>query len=102
LVTEQLRATRRGQAGTSWYLDETSLKVNGCWCSWYRAIDRAGALGDVLLSETRDLVAAQACFRQAVATTSQPPERVTTDGHTAYPRAVREALGEEVRHRTSR
>jgi transposase-like protein len=27
---------------------------------------------------------------------------VTTDGHTAYPRAVREALGEDVQHRTSR
>jgi len=30
------------------------------------------------------------------------PEKVTTDGHDAYPRAIRETLGPEVRHRTSR
>ena len=27
LIAEQLRAKRRGQAGTSWYVDETYLKV---------------------------------------------------------------------------
>ena len=30
------------------------------------------------------------------------PERVTTDGHDAYPRAVRETLGDAVVHRCSR
>jgi len=30
------------------------------------------------------------------------PEKVTTDGHGAYPRAIRETLGSEVQHRTSR
>ncbi len=29
----------------------------------------------------------------------QAPEQVTTDGHDSYPRAIRETLGEEVRHR---
>jgi transposase-like protein len=28
----------------------------------------------------------------------QLPERVTTDGHPFYPRAIREVLGEEVGH----
>ena len=32
----------------------------------------------------------------------QAPEKVTTDGHDAYPRAIRETLGPEVQHRTSR
>jgi len=32
----------------------------------------------------------------------QAPEKVTTDGHDAYPRAIRETLGPDVRHRTSR
>ena len=45
---------------------------------------------------------AQRFFRQAVATVGQPPERVTTDGHDAYPRAIRETLGDAVRHRCSR
>ena len=30
------------------------------------------------------------------------PDRVTTDGLDAYPRAIRTVLGEHVRHRTSR
>jgi transposase-like protein len=71
LVAEHLRPKRRGQAGTSWYVDETYLKVSGAWCYLYRAIDRDGALVDVMLSETRDMVAAQAFFRQAVATTGR-------------------------------
>jgi transposase-like protein len=29
----------------------------------------------------------------------QPPERVTTDSHDAYPRAIRETLDEDVAHR---
>lgn len=29
LITGRLRATRRGQAGQSWYLDETAVKVAG-------------------------------------------------------------------------
>jgi transposase-like protein len=29
LLADQLRAKRRGQAGKSWYFDETSLKVHG-------------------------------------------------------------------------
>lgn len=33
LIAEQLRTKRRGQAGRSWYVDETSLKVHGKWCS---------------------------------------------------------------------
>jgi transposase-like protein len=39
LITEQLRAKRRGQARPSWYVDETSIKVHGKWCYLYRAID---------------------------------------------------------------
>src|SRR4051794_31118076 len=38
----------------------------------------------------------------AKAVTGGTPDRVTTDGHDSYPRAIRTALGKEVRHRTSR
>ena len=38
LLADQLRAKRRGQAGGSWYLDETYVKVAGRCCSLYRAI----------------------------------------------------------------
>jgi putative transposase len=68
----------------------------------YRAIDRAGALVDVMLSETRDMAAAKAFFRSAKTVTGISPARVTTDGHDSYPRAIRTELGRHVRHRTSR
>jgi putative transposase len=99
LLAEQLRARRQGQAGSSWYVDETYLKVNGHWCYLYRAIDRAGNLVDSMLSTTRDMDAAQRFFRQARGVAGQVPERVTTDGHSSYPRAIRESLGEQVEHR---
>jgi putative transposase len=34
--------------------------------------------------------------------TGVTPDRVTTDGHDSYPRAIRTELGKRVRHRTSR
>ena len=56
---------------------------------------------DVLFSEHRDMEAAQAFFRSAKAVTGVTPDRVTTDGHDSYPRAIRTELGKRVRHRTS-
>jgi transposase-like protein len=101
-LAEELRRRRRGKAGCSWYVDETYLKVAGRWCYLYRAIDRSGALVDVLFSEHRDMAAAKALFRSAKAVTGITPDRVTTDGHDSYPRAIRIKLGRRVRHRTSR
>ena len=46
--------------------------------------------------------AARAFFRSAKAVTGVTPDRVTTDGHDSYPRAIRTELGKAVRHRTSR
>jgi hypothetical protein len=46
LLADQLRTKRQGKAGTSWYVDETSIKVNGKWCYLYRAIDQNGNLVD--------------------------------------------------------
>ena len=34
--------------------------------------------------------------------TGVTPDRVTTDGHDSYPRAIHTELGKDVRHRTSR
>ena len=99
LLADHLRTRRRGQAGTSWHVDETYVKVHGNWCYLYRAIDRDGNLVDSMLSEKRDMKAAKRFFRQAVDVVGHAPERVTTDGHDAYPRAVRETLGNEVIHR---
>jgi putative transposase len=101
-LAENLRRPRRGKVGRSWYVDETYLKVHGRWVYLYRAVDRSGALVDVMLSETRDMAAAKAFFRSAKAVAGMTPVRVTTDGHDSYPRAIRTELGGHVRHRTSR
>ena len=104
MLAEELRRRRRGRGGARgrhWHVDETYLKVRGRWCYLYRAIDRDGDLVDTMLSEHRDMAAARAFFRSAKAATGITPERVTTDGHGSYPRAIRSTLGRRVVHRTS-
>src|ERR1700744_166676 len=87
LLIDNLRRRRGGsyRVRRSWYSDETYIKVHGRWCYLYRAIDRSGTLVDVMLSETRDMAAAEAFFRSAKAVTGITPTRVTTDGHDRYP-----------------
>jgi transposase-like protein len=74
------------------------VRVKGKWCYLYRGIDAAGDLVDVWLSETRDLEAAKAFFSRAKELTTDPPEKVVTDGLNSYPKAIREELGEEINH----
>ena len=82
-------------------MDETYVRVKGKWCYLYCAIDADGTLVDSRLSEKRDMEAAQMFFKQALAVVGRAPERVITDGHASYPRAVRETLGDQVLHRTN-
>jgi transposase-like protein len=102
LLSDALRKRRHGVVGSSWYVDETHIKVQAQWCYLYRAIDRDGHLIHVRLSDTRDLAAAEAFFRSAWTVTGMIPDRITTDGHDAYPRAIRNVFGDRVLHRTNR
>ena len=102
LLTQRIRTRRRGKARRCWYVDETNIKVHGRWCYLYRAIDRDGNLMDSLLSETRDLKAVQRFFRGARAVVGYGPDRLTTDGHAAYPCAIGRMLGRKVIHRRNR
>ncbi|GHO63692.1 hypothetical protein KSC_025840 [Ktedonobacter sp. SOSP1-52] len=102
LIADQLRTKRRGQAGVSWYVDETYVKVHGKWCYLYRTIDQDSNLVDSRLSEKRDMDAAKQFFKQAVAVVGHTPEQVTTDGHTSYPRAIRETMSSNIQHRTNK
>ena len=81
------------------------LLGNGRQASFNRArdipVDRDGNLIDTMLSATRDMKAAQRFFRSARSVAGFVPDRVTTDGHNSYPRAIRSTLGRNVRHRTS-
>jgi transposase-like protein len=102
LLSEQLRARRRGKAGVKWHADEMYVKIQGIWCYLYRAIDAEGNLVDSLLSLHRDMEAAKRFFAKALDVVGHTPEKVTTDGHDAYPRAIRETLGGGVVHWCSR
>ena len=88
LLTEQLRARRKGKAGTRWHADETYIKVGGIWCYLYRAIDADGNLVDSMLSERRDMDAARRFFARSLEVVGHAPGKVTTGGHDAYPRAI--------------
>ena len=77
------------------------MKVAGRWCSLDRAIDRDGDLLDSRLSEHRDKHAARRFLRRLVDVAERKPQRVTTDAHPPYRRAIRGILGRKVRHRCS-
>jgi transposase-like protein len=98
IFSKQLRGKRKGKVGKIWFVDETYIRVGGCWCYLYRSIDEDGNLVDVRLSKKRDMEAAKAFFAQAYEVVQQPPQRVATDGHTSYPRAIAEELGEGIEH----
>jgi len=75
------------------------IKLHGQWRYLYRAIDRNGALVDVMFSEHRDMAASEAFFQSAKTVTDVTPDRVTT---TAIPVPFGRPLGEGVNHRTNR
>jgi transposase-like protein len=72
-------------------VDETYVKVAGRSVYLYRAIDQHGQVIDVLVSQTRDLVATRWFFTRALGYSPRPTE-VTTDHAPAYPRVVDELL----------
>lgn len=102
VLRETFRKHRRGRIGGSWSVAETFFKVKGRVVYLYQAIDRDGSLVDVLLREKRDKAAAETFFRSARTVTGRVPERVTSEGHEAYPGAIKAVLGVEVHHRVNR
>lgn len=102
LFTTILKAKRKGKPGKKIHVDETYLKVKGQEVYLYRAIDKHGNLVDVMLSKKRDLEAAEAFFKKMRRTLSHKPEKITTDGHASYPKAIRKVFRRKVEHRTSK
>ena len=85
----------------SWRVDETYVRVKGCWCCLYRAIDSTGATIDFLLSALRDAEAAKRLFRKALSNSSHPQPRViNTDLAPIYGSAIPDTKKEGIlRHR---
>jgi transposase-like protein len=102
LFTTILKAKRQGKPGKKIHVDETYLKVKGEEVYLYRAIDKHGNLVDVMLSKKRDLDAAEAFFKKMRQTLPHKPEKITTDGHSSYPKAIRKVFRCKVEYRTSK
>ena len=78
------------QAGNSWRVDETYVRIRGRWAYLYRAVDAAGKTVDFRLSPRRNVASVKAFFRKAVRSQGRSPETITLDGYAASHRAVRE------------
>jgi transposase-like protein len=78
--------------GSRWQVDETYVKVAGCWRYVYRAVDEDGQVIDVYVSPRRDSGAARRFFDRAVATAVVAPVEVVTDQAACYLRVLEEVL----------
>ena len=78
---------RKRSVGSSWRLDETYVKVKGVWKYLYRAVDKAGATVDFLLTAKRDCKAALRFLRKAIRCNSIP-EKITIDKSGANTAAI--------------
>jgi transposase, IS6 family len=103
-LNERIRHELKPTNG-SWRTDETYVRVAGRWTYLYRAVDSTGATIDFFLSQTRDVFAAGAFFRKALAAPGHPrPRVINVDGNPSYPHVVDElkrthALGQRCRCR---
>jgi len=77
LLDQQFRARKR-PVGSSWRLDETYVKIKGSWKYLYRAVDKAGATVDFLLTAKRDRNAALRFLRKAIGHHGVP-KKITID-----------------------
>ncbi|MEY2518195.1 MAG: putative transposase [bacterium] len=59
-------------------MDETYVRVNGAWKYLHRAVDKAGATVDFLLTAKRDRKAALRFLREAIRHNGKP-EEITVD-----------------------
>jgi putative transposase len=75
LFEQEFRARKR-PVGPSWRMDETYVRVKGTWKYLCRAVDKAGATVDFLLTAKRDRKAALRFLRKAIKWNGTP-EKVT-------------------------
>jgi putative transposase len=78
---------RKRPVGSSWRVDETSIRVSGQWKYLYRAVDKLGQTVDFVLTARRDLAAARRFFERAI-DLHDAPEKITIDKSGANTAAV--------------
>ena len=92
---------------TTWHLDETYIKIKGCWNYLYRVINKRGETIDFYLSKSRDKNAAVAFLKKGVKSfkRSMLPLTINTDKHASYGKAIKslkksKELPKELVHRS--
>ena len=85
-LDRQFRSRKR-PVGSSWRLDETYVKIRGSWKYLYRAVDKAGATVDFLLTAKRDRKAALRFLRRAIGQNGAP-KKITIDKSGANTAAI--------------
>jgi putative transposase len=90
---------RRPRPGDKWHLDEVFIKINGEQKYFWRAVDQAGMVLDILVQNRRDKTAARRFFRRLVKRTRTVPRVVVTDKLRSYGAAHREVMP-SVEHRS--
>jgi transposase-like protein len=86
-LLEQGFRVRKEAVGPSWRMDETNVGVRGTWNYLYRAVDKAGATVDFLLTAKRDRKAALRFLRKAIKWNGSP-EKITIDKSGANTAAI--------------
>jgi putative transposase len=86
-LLEQEFRVRKEAVGSSWRMDETYVRVKGNWKYLYRAVDKAGATVDFLLTAKRDRKAALRFLRKAIKWNGTP-EKITIDKSGANTAAI--------------
>src|SRR3978361_392249 len=86
LLDQQFRARKR-PVGSSWRMDETYVRIKGTWKDVYRAVDKAGATVDFLLTAKRDRKVALRFLRKAMGQNGAP-EKITIDKSGANTAAI--------------
>jgi len=92
---------RRGRADSVWHLDETVVRIDGQRMDMWRAVDKEGAVLDVLVQKRRDKTAALKLLRKLLKNQGATPDAIVTDGLKSYPAAMK-VLGCIDRHRPGR
>jgi putative transposase len=86
LLKREFRARKRS-VGRSWRMDETDVKVKGVWKYLYRAVDKAGATVDFLLTAKRDHKSTLRFLRKAF-DLHGTPEKITINKRGANTAAI--------------
>ena len=105
-LAQKLKKRWKPKLNTTWYVDETYIKVKGKWMYLYRAVNKQGETIDFYLSPSRDTESAEHFLSKSLETLKeiQKPKTINTDKNSAYNAAINNLkekgeMPENVKHR---